>query len=203
MPDRVNYYRLLHVRPDAPAEIIKASYRTLIHTLRRHPDLGGEHGQAALLNEAYSVLSDPSKRRAYDERFWKVRMASQSANRLVLTGLNSGREPGMQSVYQNVEVCSGVAIPGFCLFCGTIQRGLSSWCVRCRSPLKRPYQVPMEPDGRRRVERILRPGDVRFFSSWPSPGHSGRLADMSPRGARFLSDVPAEVNQSDISHISP
>ncbi len=62
-----NYYRILHVQPDAPLQIIKSSYRTLMQKLKQHPDLGGEHANAALINEAYAVLTDPVKRAAYDQ----------------------------------------------------------------------------------------------------------------------------------------
>ncbi len=64
MPEknRRNYYRLLHVQPDAPIEVIKASYRTLMRTPGNHPDLGGDGANAALINEAYAVLSDAGKR---------------------------------------------------------------------------------------------------------------------------------------------
>ncbi|MGE0388279.1 MAG: J domain-containing protein, partial [Gammaproteobacteria bacterium] len=68
MNERRNYYRILHVQPDAPAEIIAASYRSLMTTLRRHPDRGGDHETAAAINQAYDVLSDPARRRAYDRR---------------------------------------------------------------------------------------------------------------------------------------
>ena len=60
--NRRNYYRLLHVQPDAPGEVIKASYRTLMQKLRQHPDLGGDDCNAALLNEAYAVLTNPERR---------------------------------------------------------------------------------------------------------------------------------------------
>ncbi len=66
MENRRNYYRILHVQRDAPPEIIRNSYRTLMQTLRMHPDLGGDHWNASLINEAYAVLSDPQKRSAYD-----------------------------------------------------------------------------------------------------------------------------------------
>ncbi|MEK8047378.1 DnaJ domain-containing protein [Ideonella margarita] len=65
-PNRRNLYRLLHVQPGAPVEVIKASYRVLMGTLRAHPDLGGDHEQAALLNEAWAVLGDADRRAAYD-----------------------------------------------------------------------------------------------------------------------------------------
>ncbi|MEQ8232155.1 MAG: J domain-containing protein [Gammaproteobacteria bacterium] len=62
-----NLYRVLYVQPDAPPAIIQASYRTLMQKLRAHPDLGGDAWNAAVINRAFEVLSDPRKRRAYDE----------------------------------------------------------------------------------------------------------------------------------------
>jgi hypothetical protein len=38
--ERRNLYRLLHVQPEAPPEVIKAAWRALMSTLRAHPDLG-------------------------------------------------------------------------------------------------------------------------------------------------------------------
>lgn len=60
------YYDILQVGTDAPAEIIAAAYRTQMLNLRKHPDLGGDVDEAALINEAYEVLSDPKKRADYD-----------------------------------------------------------------------------------------------------------------------------------------
>ena len=37
--ERRNLYRLLHVQPEAPPEVIKAAWRALMSTLRAHPDL--------------------------------------------------------------------------------------------------------------------------------------------------------------------
>ncbi len=64
--NRRNYYRILHVQMDAPTEIIKASYRTCMQKLRAHPDLGGDNWNAALINAALAVLSNPEKRQRYD-----------------------------------------------------------------------------------------------------------------------------------------
>ena len=61
-----NFYRILYVQPDAPNEVICASYRTLMQKLRQHPDLGGENWNASVINEAYRVLTDDKRRRAYD-----------------------------------------------------------------------------------------------------------------------------------------
>src|SRR6056297_1646778 len=64
--NRRNYYRILHVQPDAPREVLKSSYRALMLSLENHPDRGGDHWDAALINEAWGVLSDPGTRAEYD-----------------------------------------------------------------------------------------------------------------------------------------
>ena len=67
MKNRRNYYRILHVQPDAPAEVIRASYRTLMREMKKHPDLGGANSEASLLNEAYAVLANSEARALYDK----------------------------------------------------------------------------------------------------------------------------------------
>ncbi len=65
-PERRNYYRILNVQPDASLDIIRNSFRTLMQKLKLHPDLGGNAQEAAIINEAYQVLSDPEQRAKYD-----------------------------------------------------------------------------------------------------------------------------------------
>ncbi len=52
MKNRRNYYRILQVQPDASPEVIRASYKTIMRELKTHPDLGGGHWNATLVNEA-------------------------------------------------------------------------------------------------------------------------------------------------------
>jgi hypothetical protein len=63
------HYDTLKVARDAPPEVVRAAYRAL--TLKYHPDRHASNADAtqamALLNSAYDVLSDPQKRREYDE----------------------------------------------------------------------------------------------------------------------------------------
>ena len=66
--DNRDYYEVLHVNRDAPLEIIRGSYRTLMQRLKNHPDLGGDPAIAARINEAYAVLRDAERRAAYDAR---------------------------------------------------------------------------------------------------------------------------------------
>lgn len=59
------HYSVLGITTDADAEFIKRAYRH--HASRNHPDLGGSQDAMGRLNQAYEVLSDPQRRREYDE----------------------------------------------------------------------------------------------------------------------------------------
>jgi DnaJ-class molecular chaperone len=59
-----NYYRVLYVQPDAPMEVVQAAYRTIMQKLKAHPDLGGDHWNASVINEAFETLIDPGRRHA-------------------------------------------------------------------------------------------------------------------------------------------
>ncbi|MBT8344747.1 MAG: DnaJ domain-containing protein [Desulfofustis sp.] len=62
-----NYYIILGIPATSSHEEIKAAYRRLAKEL--HPDRCDEgHSPFQVIQEAYSVLSDPTRRRAYDDR---------------------------------------------------------------------------------------------------------------------------------------
>ncbi len=62
-----DYYAILGVSPSETPEGIRAAYRRAVR--RTHPDHAGPEGAAAFQEvvEAHAVLSDPERRRAYDE----------------------------------------------------------------------------------------------------------------------------------------
>src|SRR5215469_8050297 len=64
-----DYYEILGVVRDCDGAALKASFRKL--AMEHHPDRNGGCEEAAgrfkEINEAYSVLSDPKKRAAYDQ----------------------------------------------------------------------------------------------------------------------------------------
>lgn len=70
-----DYYKTLDVPRDASADVIKRAYRKLAS--RYHPDKNKDDPKAAekfsKANEAYDVLSDPEKRKKYDQlgQNWK------------------------------------------------------------------------------------------------------------------------------------
>lgn len=63
-----DYYRIIGLAPTAPLAEIKSAYRKRASAL--HPDRNPSaqaHADFQQLQEAYEVLSDTAKRRAYDD----------------------------------------------------------------------------------------------------------------------------------------
>ncbi len=71
----VDYYKILGLDKNATAEQIKSTYRKLAR--KHHPDLNPNdkeaHKRFQQINEANEVLSDPEKRKKYDQygKDWK------------------------------------------------------------------------------------------------------------------------------------
>ena len=65
----IDYYKVLGIEKTASAEEIKKAYRKLARKL--HPDLNPNdkdaHKKFQQVNEANEVLSDPDKRKKYDQ----------------------------------------------------------------------------------------------------------------------------------------
>ena len=82
-----NYYVILGVASDASADEIRAAYRQQAKTL--HPDTSGkERAPFQELQEAYAILSDPQRRRAYDAALLRERNARRAYLRRVAEPLN-------------------------------------------------------------------------------------------------------------------
>lgn len=87
-----DYYKILEVPKNASPDDIKKAYRKLAR--KYHPDLNPKdkdaHKRFQLINEANEVLSDPEKRKKYDQygedwahadQFEKARQSQQSSSR--------------------------------------------------------------------------------------------------------------------------
>ena len=179
--NRRNYYRLLHVQPDAPTEIIKSSYRTLMQRLRMHPDLGGDDWNASLLNEAYAVLSNPDKRAAYDadrEDFPRAD-TTEPAGQTPPPDPAQARQRSRPRQAGNDE---------YCPFCHTgLDRRIEadSLCTECGSPLARVSNPERNADWMRALERVPRHQPLKVWADWPQSPETGMLVDLSLGGLRF------------------
>jgi curved DNA-binding protein CbpA len=165
MKNRRNYYRILQVQPDAPTEIIRASYRTMMRELKKHPDLGGSTWDAEVLNEAYETLGNAERRAAYDEDLF-VKYTKQT---------NS---------YTKQPVA-----PVLCPIC---KRPLSrkarpgELCLTCQTPLQSDDSPAAELAKPRSIERIKKSDQIYYYSTWPGKPEQGRMIDFSPKGMRFI-----------------
>lgn len=178
----MDYYQLLHVQQDAPPAMIKAAYRTLMQKLKMHPDLGGDVSQAALINEAYAILSDAGKRADYDRRRPKKAASNEAANDAASCDTPASKPPSRHYTEP---------LKPRCLFCNTEIRGKISEdleCPRCASPLA-PVQRADAMLGQRAIERMPASHDIEVRISCPGGPIYGRLVDMSLLGAQFYTDA--------------
>ncbi len=95
--DYVDYYKILGIQKTATQQEIKNAYRKLAR--KYHPDLNPNDKDAKknfqLINEANEVLSDPEKRRKYDQHGsdWKQAEEYEKANQYQNRSSDYGR-PG-------------------------------------------------------------------------------------------------------------
>jgi len=78
-----DYYQVLQVSPGADAEAIQAAYRALCK--QYHQDTGRQGASVEmmrLINEAYAVLSDATRRQAYDAQYRREVLGARRTNPL-------------------------------------------------------------------------------------------------------------------------
>jgi len=171
-----DYYRILHVQPDAPAAIIHASYRTLLQRA-----LGASNGaeEIALLDQAYAVLGDAQRRARYD---------LERASRADTARLRPIEETGTIGTRS-------------CLFCGalhSLERSLErdDECAQCSSPLYPAERHRFEYSGQRMLNRIPKRHGIGIWVTWPQDAPiRAEMRDLSLNGMSFASGVRFEPNQ--------
>ncbi len=185
--NRRNLYRVLHVQPDAPEAVIRASYRTIMQKLRQHPDLGGDEWNAAIINEAYAVLSNRRRRAEYDARLFRetdrkdVAQGTRPAHGPEKTEADTGR-PSDHARERHEPRHPRAACP----FCGLGVTQTGETCPRCQAPLGGIGPTSMSIDTRRRIERLAVTEPVRVFRHWQQvQGLDGVLCDFSPMGCKL------------------
>lgn len=195
MDNRRNYYRILHVQPDAPVEIIRSSYRTLMQRLKQHPDLGGDQWNAALINEAYQVLTNPQSRERYDHERELIHRGASSAKP---TGYAADKitSPLVKQSANDPATCTATTFDSdtACLFCLTPHDSSmidepDAVCLNCGSPLCAASEWRLEHSEQRTIKRVPKHLDINFYTSWPQAAPCiGHSLDVSPNGMRFISE---------------
>lgn len=191
--NRRSYYRILHVQPEAPLEVIRASYRTLMGTLRHHPDLGGDHEVAALINEAYAVLSDPARRQAYDLTQFPARMRGPARAQPADAGPAPARrepDPARWAIDHCCPMCRA-ALPA------AIRA--DTRCGRCLGPLADPPTPSArnrELFGRRDSPRRAKDDAAVVYPGWRAPAIGARLRDLSLTGISVHVGVAIPVDRA-------
>ena len=206
MKNKRNYYRILHVQPDAPVELIKMSYRTIMQKLKKHPDLGGDEWDASVINEAYAVLSDVKLRAAYDARLLRERSMSETAQQSQEQRAGSASdiggaaesefhsasndEPGNESKHSEPHQHDKeeAGSDKHCLFCGagfTAAPNADSDCLRCASPLMRLDTAEFEKEGKRIIQRQPSNSPIEFWAFWPAEKQQAVLLDLSLHGFKL------------------
>ena len=177
MDNRRNYYRILQVQPDAPFEIIHTSYLTLLHKLKQHPDLGGDHWNATVINEAYQVLKDEEKRAEYDKELFQH-----------YTKKSFTKEKGKKQPVTTV----------ICPFCkGSLARVDNSDknCV-CNNHPFQPENQEREREGHKRsLNRTQKLEKLHFIRSTSEEIYEAQMVDLSPKGIRFVCKEALTLNE--------
>jgi len=181
------YYELLHVHNDAPAEVIRSSYRVLMQKLKMHPDLGGDPENAALVNKAYQILMDPNERAQYD---------------IDINQTGEIKEPENPTPEQQSESHHKIInLETHCAFCHTPHQlgnylAPDSTCRTCNSVLFPVVRQPLEPSGRRIISRINKRWPVSFYTKWPATtALSGLTVDVSLNGMQILTTAKLRNDQ--------
>lgn len=191
MKNRRNYYRILHIQPDAPPDIVKASYRTQMQKLKMHPDLGGDEWDASILNEAYRVLSNPEQRAAYDAAFLGDREG------LFQAAQSSGHRTGRDSYTDKTAAPLDLSL---CTFCRTprppdISVLPTPFCSGCNAPLQAANMLRAVGSAKRACERMAYHAPVTVYLDTECAGLHGTLRDLSPMGLQLQTQAPLKAGQ--------
>ena len=177
-----NYYSVLGIDRDAGIDAVRESYRRLMQRGRNHPDLGGDTQKAALINKAYTVLSNPELRDEYDARL------------LILERVAQGFAP--EDPRSNVHRMKS------CAFCGQPHNysqldDLSDvGCSRCGSALQAAGSERLENPGQRAVQRFGKSFDIMMFTGFPQEkGIWARSEDLSLHGLRLTTRSSLQMGQ--------
>lgn len=178
---RRNLYRILHVQPEAPGAVIRAAYRALMITLRSHPDLGGGHEQAALINAAYAILKDPQRRAAYDRGLLPIIRRARGSG-----GLDTGAPLFRPDATRDAAPPAPPPANSCPFCCAELPTHVDqdTRCRRCKSPLAHPPDLARsrERADRRASARATKTNPVDVQPMWRGALCRAQLRDLSLSG---------------------
>ena len=178
-------------------EVIRSSYRTMMQRLKMHPDLGGDHQDAALVNEAYAVLMNPKARAEYDANLEKRQNSKQTeaAKEKSESQANETSDTQSHKTYYDIDITM------YCPFCKTLH-GLGkmvepqSVCAKCESALFPATKQTFEKSGQRNIQRIDKQWPISFYTHWlDTKPHTGYTHDVSLNGIQIITDTVLEHSQ--------
>ena len=174
-----NYYDVLRVERSAPTDAIRASYRSLMQKHKYHPDLGGDTATAAIINEAYAVLSNSDRRAEYDAKLE------------IFAKLAEGFPDWSEEQEAFVEPVLILDPFRQCIFCEAPHRlgrviDPDATCNACESPLSVVEGLRAGSADRRTVARIDKSQSMIFYTHWPQrKGIACQMEDISMTGLRL------------------
>jgi curved DNA-binding protein CbpA len=204
-PERRNLYRILHVQPEAPTEVIRASYRTLMSALKAHPDLGGDTETAARINHAWSVLGDAEQRRAYDRQLDAAARRSHRGGRRAGAAAQAAppapprtaaaTTAGASTAGAGARARADASATSRCAFCRRdlgVRATSEPVCGHCGSPLQAPPPAGGRTEifGRRHSPRFASKQTALVRLAQAGAPWSMTVNDVSLRGCGLRSPVP-------------
>lgn len=215
--NRRDYYRILHIQPDASDCIVRSSYRTLLNKSTT---------TTGLLDEAFRVLSAPNIRMRYDHflkqyshvdivdlmhghatnndppKKLNTELMLNRTSRKIFKSTNSyAFHSNTPSPRRNLGYTSSIS--HYCAFCKTPYEHSpcthsSLLCTECESPLLPPPKMLAE-QSRRILSRLSQRSPVLFYPYWPGAAHTASLCNISPTGLCFA--ISQKLNRGHIIKI--
>ncbi len=208
MQNKRNYYRLLNVQFDAPAAVIKASYRAMMQKLKMHPDLGGSDEEARFLNEALETLLDEQKRSRYDDELRKLqpecyakRFSENRYEPQAAVNDTSYTEPvkkkATSSETHSAQHCSFCGSESSVSFHNNPRWEQSARCRVCHSPMTKVSLQPVLIDrDQRQIQRLDCGASMVVKTGWPEGDCvSAELQDFSTKGAKMRTQCSLSLGQ--------
>ncbi|MEK7509417.1 MAG: peptidoglycan-binding protein [Patescibacteria group bacterium] len=102
-----DFYKVLQVHPSAEPEVIEGAFKKL--AFKYHDTGAGDAARMAAINNAYEVLRDPVKRKAYDA-WHQANFSGGSAN--ARAGMGGGASPPPQPAVDPAQLRFEAVMPG-------------------------------------------------------------------------------------------